>query len=152
MSTNISKLIIGKSINLTKNNTHSLGWFIRLKVVTLNPKMDTLVMILRMYKYYQKGNENIHYEFRQYDGSWGSLSLFIEVEDEESIFGDSYRCIVNSYTKTSDDRTVPFVIREDLESFLITHEKLNEDGEIFQLYLSGSELDIDIENYKEIKL
>ena len=60
--------------------------------------------------------------------------------------------IVDVYIKTQSGVTVPLNIKGRLYSMLVSHSNLDDEGNIFQLYFSGSELEIDLENYKEVNL
>ena len=107
-----------------------------------------------MYKYATIGYSSyIEYEFRQYNqrlGTWGLLSVFIKTRDK--IWSQDNATIINVYIKSQSGVIVPLSIKGRLYSMLVSHLALDDDGNIFQLYFSGSELEIDLQNYKEVSI
>lgn len=150
---NVTKLLVGKEISLTKHNYHSLNWFIHIKTEPLEDGRSR-DRYLRLFSYVPKG-DRIHteYEFRQYNqrlGTWGQLALFIKTTD--NIWNQDNATIVDVYIKSQPGVAVPLNIKGRLCSMLISHSNLDSKGNIFQLYFSDSELEIDLQNYKEVNL
>ena len=83
-------------------------------------------------------------------GTWGQLAVFIKTED--NIWSQDSTTIVDVYIKSHSGVTAPLNIRGRLYSILVSHSNLDDKGNIFQLYFSGSELEIDLQNYKEVNL
>ena len=83
-------------------------------------------------------------------GTWGKFTLFIKTT--YNIWSQDSATIVDVYIKSHSGVTAPLNIKGRLYSMLVSHSALDDDGDIFQLYFSGSELEIDLENYKEVNL
>lgn len=150
---NVTKLLVGKEIPITKDNCSTLDWFIHIKTEPLEDEHSRDIY-LRLFAYVSEGERMYtKYEFRQYDqksGTWGQLAVFIKTED--NIWNQDSTTIVDVYIKSHSGVTAPLNIRGRLYSMLVSHSNLDGKGNIFQLYFSGSELDIDLENYKEVNL
>ena len=150
---NVAKLLIGKEIPITKDNCPTLDWFIHIKTEPLEDE-HSIDIYLRLFTYVSKGDRICtEYEFRQYNqrlGTWGQLAVFIKTTD--SILSQDNATIVDVYIKSESGVTVPLNIKGRLYSMLVSHSNLDDEGNIFQLYFSGSNLDVDLENYKEVNL
>ena len=149
---NLTKLLVDKEISLTKDKCPTLDWFIHIKTEPLEDEHSRDIY-LRLSAYVYKGiSPYIEYEFRQYNqrlGTWGQFTLFIKTIH---IWSQDNATIVDVYIKSQSGVTVPLNIKGRLYSMLVSHSNLDDDGNIFQLYLSGSELEIDLENCKEVNL
>ena len=149
---NVTKLLVDKEISITRHNCPTLDWFIHIKTEPLEDEHSRDIY-LRLFTYESKGiSPYIEYEFRQYNqklGTWGQFSLFIKTT---YIWSQDNATIVDVYVKSQSGVTVPLNIKGRLYSMLLSHSNLDDDGNIFQLYFSGSELEIDLENYKEVNL
>ena len=153
---NVTKLLVDKEISLTKANCPTLDWldwFIHIKTEPLEDERSRDIY-LRLFTYVSEGERMYtEYEFRQYNqrfGTWGQLAVFIKTID--NIWSQDNATIVDVYIKSQSGVTVPLNIKGRLYSMLISHSNLDDDGNIFQLYFSGSSLDVDLENYKEVNL
>lgn len=150
---NVTKLLVGKEIPITKDNCPILDWFIHIKTEPLEDELSRDVY-LRLFTYVSEGDRMYtKYEFRQYNqklGTWGQLVVFIKTED--NIWSQDSATIVDVYIKLQPGATVPLNIKGRLHSMLVSHSNLDDKGNIFQLYFSGSELEIDLQNYKEVNL
>lgn len=149
----VTKLLVDKEISLTKHNCHSLNWFIYIKTEPLEDDVSRYIH-LKIYKYAARGDSPyIEYEFRPYNqrfGTWGQLSVFIKTTD--NIWSQDNATIVDVYIKSQSGVTVPLNIKGRLYSMLVSHSNLDDEGNIFQLYFSSSELEIDLQNYKEVSI
>ena len=150
---NVTKLLVDKEISITKDNCPTLDWFIHIKTEPLEDERSRDIY-LRLFSYVSKGARmSTEYEFRQYNqrlGTWGQLAVFIKTIDH--IWSQDNATIVDVYIKSQSGVTVPLNIKGRLYSMLVSHSNLDDEGNIFQLYFSGSELEIDLENYKEVNL
>ena len=150
---NVTKLLVDKEIPITKDNCSTLDWFIHIKTEPLEDEHSRDIY-LRLFAYVSE-DERMYtkYEFRQYNqklGTWGQLAVFIKIED--NIWNQDRATIVDVYIKSQSGVTAPLNIRGRLYSMLVSHSNLDGKGNIFQLYFSGSELEIDLQNYKEVNL
>lgn len=155
---NVTKLLVDKKIPITRGNCSTLDWFIYIKTEPLEDEHSRDIY-LRLFTYVSKGDsphiedDYIEYEFRQYNlrlGTWGKFTLFIKTT--YNIWSQDNATIVDAYIKSPSGVTAPLNIKGRLYSMLVSHSALDDDGDIFQLYFSGSELEIDLENYKEVNL
>lgn len=93
-----------------------------------------------MFSYvYKCGRIYTEYEFRQYNqklGTWGQLAVFIKTKN--NILSQDNATIVDVYIKSQSGVTVPLNIKGRLYSMLLSHSNLDDKGNIFQLYFSGS--------------
>lgn len=150
---NVTKLLVDKEISLTKHSCHILNWFIHIKTEPLEDDVSRDIY-LRIYQYAAIGDSPyIEYEFREYNqrfGAWGQLSVFVKTID--NILSQDNATIVDVYIKSQSGVIVPLNIKGRLYSMLVSHSNLDDEGNIFQLYFSGSELEIDLQNYKEVSI
>ena len=150
---NVTKLLVNKEISITRDNCPILDWFIHIKTEPLEDEHSRDIY-LRLFTYvYKSVSPYIEYEFRQYNkriGTWEQFTLFIKVE--ANIWNQNRSTIVDVYTKSQSGVTAPLNIRGRLYSMLVSHSNLDDKGNIFRLYFSGSSLDIDLENYKEVNI
>lgn len=150
---NVTKLLVGKEISITTDNCPMLDWFIHIKTEPLEDERSR-DRYLRLFSYVPKGDRTyIEYEFRQYNqrlGTWGQLAVFIKTID--SIWSHDNATIVDVYYKSQLGVIAPLNIKGRLYSMLVSHSNLDNKGNIFQLYFSDSELEIDLQNYKEVNL
>ena len=150
---NLTKLLVDKEISITRDNCPKLDWFIHIKTEPLEDGRSRDIY-LKMFRYESKGNRiYTEYEFRWYNqrlGTWGQLAVFIKTID--NIWSQDNATIVDVYIKPQSGVTVPLNIKGRLYSMLVSHSNLDDEGNIFQLYFSGSSLDVDLENYKEVNL
>ena len=150
---NVTKLLVDKEIPITKDNCPTLDWFIHIKTEPLEDERSR-DLYFRLFTYVSKGDHiYTEYEFRQYnqrDGTWGQFTLFIKTTD--NIWSQDNATIVDVYLKLPLGVIAPLNIKGRLYSMLVSHSNLDDDGNIFQLYFSGSSLDVDLENYKEVNL
>lgn len=150
---NVTKLLVDKDIPITKDNCPTLDWFIHIKTEPLEDERSRDIY-LRLFTYVSKGDPiYTEYEFRQYNqrfGTWGQLAVFIKTIDTS--WSQDNATIVDVYFKSQSGVTFPLNIKGRLYSMLVSHSNLDDEGNIFQLYFSGSELEIDLQNYKEVNL
>lgn len=150
---NVTKLLVGKDISITTDNCPMLDWFIHIKTEPLEDERSR-DRYFRLFSYVPKGDRTyIKYEFRQYNqrlGTWGQLAVFIKTADTS--WSHDNATIVDVYYKSQLGVIAPLNIKGRLYSMLISHSNLDNEGNIFQLYFSGSELEIDLQNYKEVNL
>lgn len=154
---NVTELLVYKEISITRDNCPTLDWFIHIKTEPLEDECSRDIY-LRLFTYasiYASKGDRIYteYEFREYNqilGTWGQLALFIKATDD--IWSQDNATIVDVYIKSQSGVTVPLNIKGRLYSMLVSHSNLDDEGNIFQLYFSGSSLDVDLENYKEVNL
>ena len=150
---NVTKLLVDKEISITKNNCPTLDWFIHIKTEPLEDERSRDIY-LRLFSYvFKDARISTEYEFRQYNqrlGTWGQLAVFIKTTN--NIWSQDNATIVDVYIKSQSGVTVPLNIKGRLYSMLVSHSNLDDKGNIFQLYFSGSSLDVDLENYKEVNL
>lgn len=150
---NVTKLLVGKDISITTDNCPMLDWFIHIKTEPLEDERSR-DRYFRLFSYVPKGDRTyIEYEFRQYNqrlGTWGQLAVFIKTADTS--WSHDNATIVDVYYKSQLGVIAPLNIKGRLYSMLISHSNLDNEGNIFQLYFSGSELEIDLQNYKEVNL
>ena len=150
---NLTKLLVDKEISLTRDNCPKLDWFIHIKTEPLEDERS-IDIYLRLFTYVSKVDSiYTEYEFRWYNKrsrAWGQLAVFIKTTD--NICSQDNATIVDVYIKPQSGVTVPLNIKGRLYSMLVSHSNLDDEGNIFQLYFSGSSLDVDIENYKEVNL
>ena len=150
---NVTELLVDKEISITTNNCPALDWFIHIKTEPLEDEQSRDIY-LRLFTYVSKGDSiYTEYEFRQCNqrvGTWGQFTLFIKTTD--NIWSQDNATIVDVYTKSQPGVTVPLNIKGRLYSMLLSHSNLDDKGNVFQLYFSGSELEIDLQNYKEVNL
>ena len=150
---NVTKLLVNKEISITKDKCPTLDWFIHIKTEPLEDDVSRDIY-LRLFTYVSKGERMYtKYEFRQYNqklGTWGQLAVFIKIE--ANIWNQDRSTIVDVYIKSYSGVTAPLNIKGRLYSMLVSHSNLDDDGNIFRLYFSGSSLDIDLENYKEVNI
>ena len=156
---NVTELLVDKDIPIAKDNCPTLDWFIHIKTEPLEDERSRDIYIyiyiyLRLFAYVPKGDRiYTEYEFRQYNqrlGTWGQLAVFIKTID--NIWSQDNATIVDVYIKSQSGITVPLNIKGRLYSMLVSHSNLDDEGNIFQLYFSGSELEIDLQNYKEVSI
>lgn len=149
---NVTELLVDKEISITTNNCPVLDWFIHIKTEPLEDERSRDIY-LRLFSYvYKSGRLYIEYEFRQYNqklGTWGQLAVFIVTDN---IWNQDNATIIAVYVKSQPGVTVPLNIKGRLYSMLVSHSNLDDKGNVFQLYFSGSELEIDLQNYKEVSL
>lgn len=149
---NVTKLLVDKEISITTNNCPALDWFIHIKTEPLEDDRSRDIY-LRLFSYvYKSEGIYIEYEFRHYNqkfGKWGQLTVFIKTYN---IWNQDNATILDVYIKSQPCVTVPLNIKGRLYSMLVSHSNLDGKGNIFQLYFSGSELEIDLQNYKEVNL
>ena len=150
---NITELLVNKEIPITKDNCPTLDWFIHIKTEPLEDERSRDIY-LRLFTYVPKGNPiYTEYVFKQYNqifGTWGQLVVFIKTID--NICSQDNATIVDVYIKSQSGVTVPLNIKGRLYSMLVSHSNLDDEGNIFQLYFSDSELEIDLQNYKGVNL
>ena len=150
---NVTKLLVNKEISITKDNCSTLDWFIHIKTEPLEDEQSRDIY-LRLFAYVSEGERMYtKYEFRQYNqklGTWGQLAVYIKTED--NIWNQDSTTTVDVYIKSQSGVTAPLNIKGRLYSMLVSHSNLDDKGNIFRLYFSGSSLDIDLENYKEVNL
>lgn len=149
---NVTKLLVDKEISITKDNCLRLDWFIHIKTEPLEDDVSRDIY-LRLFTYVSKGiSPYIEYEFRQYNQKLGTLGQFTLFIKTINIWSQDIATIVDVYIKAQSGVTVPLNIKGRLYSMLLSHSNLDDDGNVFQLYFSGSELEIDLENYKKVNL
>ena len=150
---NVTELLVDKEIPITRDNCSILDWFIHIKTEPLEDEQSRDIY-LRLFTYVSEADRMYtKYEFRTYNqrlGTWGQFKLFIKTED--NIWNQNRSTIVDVYTKSQSGVTAPLNIKGRLYSMLVSHSNLDDKGNIFKLYFSGSSLDIDLENYKEMNL
>lgn len=150
---NVTKLLVDKEISITTDNCPMLDWFIHIKTEPLEDERSRDIY-LRLFSYVPKGDRMYtEYEFRRYNqrlGTWGQLAGFIKTTN--NICSKDNATIVDVYIKSQPGVTVPLNIKGKLYSMLVSHSNLDGEGNVFQLYFSGSSLDVDLENYKEVNL
>ena len=150
---NVTKLLVDKEISITRDNCHTLDWFIHIKTEPLEDEHSRDIY-LRLFTYVSEGERMYtKYEFREYNqklGTWGQLAVSIRIE--ANIWNQDRSTIVDVYIKSQSGVTAPLTIKGRLYSMLVSHSNLDDDGNIFKLYFYGSSLDIDLENYKEVNL